>query len=183
VLELARPPPTSGVRELEGPQEVGRLKYDIKNETSREKRGMATHLLEVGASGRDLVDEVLNTEDVVLAERLLDDSVVREGDALLVDLAVPALVDQLPDGFNIRLAGGACQFRFVSIVRPLVIYETDPYVMYGSMRRSICCVARVTLTNTPLLICRRRRSCMILRGLGAISLILMSMLTNKKIKR
>lgn len=65
---------------------------------------MSTDLLEVGASGSDLVDEILDTKDVVFAERLLDDGVVGEGDALLVDLAVPALVDQLPDGFNIRFA-------------------------------------------------------------------------------
>ena len=34
-------------------------------------------------------------------------------------------------------------------------------------------MAFVTLTKTPLLICSRRRSCKILRGLGAISLILL----------
>ena len=48
--------------------------------------------------------EVLNAEDVVLAEVLLDDLVVGEGDALLVDLAVSALVDQLADGLEVGLA-------------------------------------------------------------------------------
>ena len=48
--------------------------------------------------------EVLNAEDVVLAEVLLDDLVVGEGDALLVDLAVSALVDKLADGLEVRLA-------------------------------------------------------------------------------
>lgn len=45
-------------RELEGPQEVGGL-------------------LEGGASGDDLVDEVLNTDDVVLAQDLL--KIMRHG--------------------------------------------------------------------------------------------------------
>ena len=54
-----------------------------------------TNLLEVGADGEDLVYEVLDGEDVVFAEGGLNDLVVREGNALLVDLAVSALVDQL----------------------------------------------------------------------------------------
>jgi len=70
----------------------------------RGKRASTTYLLEVGASGRDLVHEVLDTEDVVFPERLLDDGVVGKRDALLVDLAVPALVDQFPNGFDIRFA-------------------------------------------------------------------------------
>lgn len=86
VLELARPPAAGGVRQLERPQEVGRL-------------------LEVGPRGEDLVHKVLNGEDVVQLERLLDHAVVRERDALLVHLAVSALVDQLTDGLEIRLAG------------------------------------------------------------------------------
>lgn len=85
MLELPRPPAAGGVGELEGPQEVGGL-------------------LEVGAGGDDLVDEILNAKDVVFAEVLLDDLVVGEGDALLGDLSVAALVDQLADGFEVRLA-------------------------------------------------------------------------------
>ena len=85
VLELARPPAAVGVGELEGPEEVGGL-------------------LEVGAGGDDLVDEILNTEDVVLAEVLFDDLVVGEGDALLGDLAISTLVDQLADSFEVGLA-------------------------------------------------------------------------------
>jgi hypothetical protein len=65
---------------------------------------LATHLLEVRAGGEDLVHEVLNTEDVVLLERPLDDGVVRERDALLVHLPVPALVDQLAHGLQVGLA-------------------------------------------------------------------------------
>ena len=85
VLELPCPPAASGVRELEWPEEVGRL-------------------LEVGAGGVDLVHEILDGEDVVLAEGLLNDGVVGEGDALLVNLAVAALVDKLTDGLQVGLA-------------------------------------------------------------------------------
>ena len=85
MLELACPPAASGVGQLEWPQEV---------------RG----LLEVGTGGEDLVHEILDREDVVLAEGRLDDGVVGQGDALLLDLAVTALVDQLADGLQVGLA-------------------------------------------------------------------------------
>lgn len=55
------------------------------------------------------MDKILNTEDVVLAEGGLDDLVVGEGDALLVDLSVSTLVDQLADGFEVGLA--VCDVR------------------------------------------------------------------------
>ena len=50
------------------------------------------------------MDEILDGKDVVLAERLLDDRVVRKGNALLVDLAVAALVDQFANGLEVGLA-------------------------------------------------------------------------------
>ena len=48
--------------------------------------------------------EIFDGEDVVLAESLLDDGVVRERDTLLVNLAVAALVNELTDGLQVRLA-------------------------------------------------------------------------------
>lgn len=75
------------VPELEGPEEV-------------------VGLLESRADGVDLVDEVLHADDVVLAEGLRDDLVLGQGDALLVDLAEAALVDQLADGLQGGLAVG-----------------------------------------------------------------------------
>ena len=63
-----------------------------------------TNLLKVRAGGEDLVDEILDGEDVELAERPLNDLVRGEGNALLVDLAVSALVDQLTDGLEVGLA-------------------------------------------------------------------------------
>jgi hypothetical protein len=82
VLELAGMEAAVGVAELEGPQEVGGL-------------------LEVGADGVDLVDKILHADNAVLAEVLLDDGVVGERDALLVDLAVSALVDELLDALEV----------------------------------------------------------------------------------
>ena len=85
MLELACSPAASGVRELERPEEVRRL-------------------LEVGADGEDLVDEILDGEDVVLAQGLLDDVVVGERNTLLVDLSVTTLVDEFTDSLQVGLA-------------------------------------------------------------------------------
>ena len=61
------PPAPGRVVELEGPQEVGGV-------------------LEVGADGEDLVDEVLHADEAVLAQVLLDDVVAAQGGALSVHL-------------------------------------------------------------------------------------------------
>ena len=87
VLELASAEATSGVGELEGPEEVGGL-------------------LEVGADGVDLVDQVLHADNAVLGKVLLDDGVVGEGNALLVDLGVSALVDELADRLQVGVTVG-----------------------------------------------------------------------------
>lgn len=85
--ELAVPPHVVGGGELEGPQEV-------------------VGLLEVGADGVDLVDQVLNALDAVLAKSSLNDRVVVEGNALAVNLGVTALVDELADGLQVGVAIG-----------------------------------------------------------------------------
>lgn len=87
VLELPRVETTSGVAQLEWPQEV---------------RG----LLEVGADSENLVDEILDTDNAVLAQRRLDDGVVGKSNALLVNLAVAALVDELLDALQVGVAIG-----------------------------------------------------------------------------
>lgn len=87
VLELAGAETTVGVGQLEGPEEVGSL-------------------LEVGADSVDLVDKILHTDNAVLAEVLLDDLVVGESNALLVDLTVTALVDELADGIEVGVTVG-----------------------------------------------------------------------------
>ena len=89
-------PATSWVVQLEGPEEVGGL-------------------LEVGTQGVDLVDEVLNADQTVLAEVLLNESVVGETDALAVDLAVATLVDQVADsleGWGTARIGRETWFKF-----------------------------------------------------------------------
>jgi len=87
VLELAGAEATVGVGQLEGPEEV-------------------VGLLEVGANGVDLVDQILHADNAVLAEVLLDDLVVGEGSALLVDLSVTTLVEELTDGLQVRVTVG-----------------------------------------------------------------------------
>lgn len=87
MLELAGTEATVGVGQLEGPEEVGGL-------------------LEVGADGVDLVDEILHADNAVLAEVLLNDRVVSEGNTLLVDLSVTALVDKLLDGLQVGVTVG-----------------------------------------------------------------------------
>ena len=88
MLELARPEATSGVAELERPEEVARL-------------------LEVGSDGVNLVDHVLHADNTVFAEMLLDDGVVGERDAMLLGrLGVATLVDELTDGLDVGVAVG-----------------------------------------------------------------------------
>lgn len=87
VAEFAGAEATGRVGELEWPQEVGGL-------------------LEVGSDGVDLVDEILHADDAVLAEVGLDNGVVGESNALLVDLSVSALVDELADGLEVGVTVG-----------------------------------------------------------------------------
>lgn len=87
VLELAGAETTVGVAELERPQEVGGL-------------------LEVGSDSEDLVDQILHTEDTVLAKVVLDDGVVGKRLALLLDLSVTTLVDELLDALEVGVTVG-----------------------------------------------------------------------------
>lgn len=61
------------------------------------------NLLEVRSSGSNLVDNVFNGEDTVLAKGLLNDLVGGESNSLLVDLSISTLVDQLADSLEVRL--------------------------------------------------------------------------------
>ena len=87
VLDLAGVEATVGVGELEGPEEV-------------------VGLLEVGADGVDLVDQVFHADNAVLAEVLLNDLVVGKSNALLVDLSVATLVDELTDSLEVGVTVG-----------------------------------------------------------------------------
>ena len=48
-------------------------------------------LLEVGTNGVDLVDEILHADHAVLSEVLLDDLVISQRQALLVNLSISTL--------------------------------------------------------------------------------------------
>lgn len=87
VLELPGAETTSWVRELEGPEEVGGL-------------------LEVGADSVDLVDKILDGHNAELAQGILDDFIVGESNALLVDLAIATLVDKLTNVLQVGVSVG-----------------------------------------------------------------------------
>lgn len=99
VLEFARPPATSRVRELEGPQEVRCL--EKRQSAVSTSPSSHSHLLKVGTSSSNFVHQVLHTKDIKFAKGLLDDSVVGKWNALFVDLAISTLVDQLADRLEI----------------------------------------------------------------------------------
>ena len=73
--ELSLVEATSWIRQLEWPEEVAGL-------------------LEVGADGEDLVNQVLHADNAELAQVVLDQLVVGERDALFVDLAISTLVHE-----------------------------------------------------------------------------------------
>ena len=76
------PPASSRSVQLERPQKVGSV-------------------LEVGPNSEDLVDQVFNTDDVELAQLLLDEVVGGDGGAASIDLGEAALVDQLADTLQV----------------------------------------------------------------------------------
>lgn len=88
VLELPRPEATRRVAELEGPQEVACL-------------------LEIRSDSVDFVNQVLHADDAVLTKMILNDGVVGKRDALLLTgLGIAALVDELSDRLEVRIAVG-----------------------------------------------------------------------------
>lgn len=83
MLKFAGTEATGGVAQLEGPEKIGSL-------------------LEIGADGVDLMDEILDADKAILAQVILDKLVIGQGDALLVDLAIAALVDKVAHRFDRR---------------------------------------------------------------------------------
>ena len=76
-------PPAAGRGvQLERPQEVGGIP-------------------EVGSDGKDFVDEVLDTDEVVLAQVGLNKVVGGDGRPAVLDLGEPALVDELADALDV----------------------------------------------------------------------------------
>ena len=87
VVELALLECTSRVRQLERQEEL-------------------VDLLEVRANRVDLVDQILHTHNSVLAQLLLNKLVVRDRNALLVDLSVTTLVDELANTLQVGVTVG-----------------------------------------------------------------------------
>jgi hypothetical protein len=61
-------------------------------------------LLEVGSNSEDLVDQILHADNAVLAEGTLNDGVVGESNALLLDLSISTLVDELTDSLQVGVS-------------------------------------------------------------------------------
>jgi hypothetical protein len=64
-----------------------------------------SHLLKVGPDREDFVYEIFNRENVILSKSLFNHLVVGERYSLLINPTITALVDQLADSLEIRLAG------------------------------------------------------------------------------
>jgi hypothetical protein len=87
VTEFSSAETASWVAKLEWPEEVGGL-------------------LEVWTDGEDLVDQILHADDSVFAKASLNNGVVGKGNALLLDLSVSALVDELTNSLEVRVSVG-----------------------------------------------------------------------------
>jgi len=62
--------------------------------------------LEVWSNSEDFVDQIFGGLDTNVSNVFVNDSVVREGDSLAVDLAVSALVDQFTDSLQVWITPG-----------------------------------------------------------------------------
>lgn len=102
-LRVREPP--RGLESLKGQRKLRAV--SVSTALSAHKENALGDLLEVRSSGGDLVDDILDRDDSVLSESALDDGVGGQGDALLVDLAVSALVDELADGLEVGLSARA----------------------------------------------------------------------------
>lgn len=87
MFKLPRTESASRVTELEWPEEIGGL-------------------FEIWANRNDFMDQVLHADDPILAQIFLNQRVVSESNALLVDLAVATLVDEFADALDIWVSIG-----------------------------------------------------------------------------
>ena len=105
VLKLACSPAASGVRKFERPEEVRRLTNEVISMSAQFILWLQqTSLFEIGSDGEDLMHEILDGQDVVLAKSILNDQVIGQRDTLTIDFAIATLVDQLADGLQVRLS-------------------------------------------------------------------------------
>ena len=73
-------PSTGGRVEFKWPQKVGRL-------------------LKVRTDGKDFVDQIFNADNILLTKSGFDNRIVRNCDAVLVNLCEPTFVYELLNGF------------------------------------------------------------------------------------
>ena len=102
---------SSWAGEFESPEEVVGLKnvhYEVVLKYSRleEADCIITYSLEVWSNSEDFVDQIFSRLDANVSNVLVNDSVVREGDSLTVDLAISALVDQFTDSLQVWITPG-----------------------------------------------------------------------------
>jgi len=69
-----------------------------------ERPKIISSLFEIWSNSEDLVDQILHADNAVLAEGVLDDGVIGESNALLVDLSVSTLVDELTNSLEVRVS-------------------------------------------------------------------------------
>jgi len=62
--------------------------------------------LEIWSNSENFVDQIFGGLDANVSNVLVNDSVVREGDSLAVDLAISALVDQFTDSLQVWITPG-----------------------------------------------------------------------------
>jgi hypothetical protein len=103
VLELAHAETTGGRGQLERPESVGDL---LEVGADAGTKSVYVPNASYMHSREDLMDDVLNAGDTELAEVGLDELVVGDGQALLVDLEVTALIDKLTDGLQVGVSVG-----------------------------------------------------------------------------
>ena len=65
-----------------------------------------TYSLEVWSNSENFVDQIFGGLDTNVSNIFVNDSVVREGDSLAVDLAESALVDQFTDSLQVWITPG-----------------------------------------------------------------------------
>jgi len=87
MTKFSRSESSSRVAELEWPQEVGSI-------------------FEIGSDGEDLVDQILNADNTILAKAVLNNSIVGKSNALFVDLSISTLVDELTGGLKVGVSVG-----------------------------------------------------------------------------
>jgi len=82
MLEFSCPPSTCRIRELEWPQKVGGL-------------------FKVRTSSDDFVNKILDAKNIKLSKSFFDNGIVCERNALLIDFAVSAFVDQFTNRLQV----------------------------------------------------------------------------------